>query len=173
MNNLEQEFQNVQPLLYKLAHRYSQSTLIPFDECLAECYWAFMKAANKWDPQRGKFSTYVYFLCQCRLKSLSMDQYRSMAEASFEDTRQTEPVEPEPSPTLAALREELKGDARTVLELLMEVPKELYEEGPLSLHGIASRLFRYLKEEQHWTRRRFKQAWQEVKAGCQAVWAGA
>lgn len=121
----EVEFPKVQKMIYGLAWRTSQAYPISYDECLSEAYMAFMRACGDYQPKRGtKFSSWVYFWVWTKLKDLVMK--RSKEPLEFVDINE-ELVGAAPPVQIESLEliDDLSSDAKEIISLLIETPREL------------------------------------------------
>lgn len=118
-------FPQVEKIIYQLAHRFSRTYPITYDECLSEGYYAFMGACNDYKPNRKmKFSSWVYYWVWCKLKDLVMK--RSKEPLDFVEIREELLGEAAPDKSqVMELIEDLSDDAKEIVSLLIETPHEL------------------------------------------------
>jgi len=123
--NPEELLPQVEKIIYQLAHRFSRTYPIPYDECLSEGYWAFMEAVRRYDPRRkAKFSSFVYFITWCKLKNLVIS--RSKEPLEFVEIKEEMLGEATPDKShVMEIIEDLSEDAKEIVSLLIETPREL------------------------------------------------
>lgn len=123
----EEMFPQVERIIYQLAHRFSRTYPVPYNECLSEGYWAFMEACRRYDTKRkAKFSSFVYFLTWTRLKNLI--RHRSKEPLCFVDTVKhdawlTAHATQDKSKVLELI-DDLSEDAKEIVGLLIETPQD-------------------------------------------------
>ena len=84
---MKSAFKNHKKLIQKIAHKYSRSTGIEFEELEAEGNKIFVEAYLAYTPERSKFSTFLYCWLQNGLTNYT-DHQRSISQheaGSFED----------------------------------------------------------------------------------------
>jgi DNA-directed RNA polymerase specialized sigma subunit len=126
-NNIDPsvEFPKVEKMLYNLAWKTAETYPITFEDAKSEAYWAFMKACQDYNPDRGqKFSSWCYFWVWTRLKDVIT--FRTKDPLTFieidEDLLGEAP--PTQSESLEVI-ESLSSEAREIVAMLLESPKEL------------------------------------------------
>lgn len=167
----QEAFDGVQKLLFKLAWATHHQYGVPYDDCLSECYYAFVKAFNwRYDPKMGtKFSTQVCTIAKWRLRSLTRKQRLAPV---------TEELNEETAGFAASMRSEclevvegLSGDAREIVSLLLETPREIIGLGEVtSPKRLLSGVKAYLRQKGY-TRDRLNEAEEEITAAFTGVWA--
>lgn len=118
-------FPEVEKIIYQLAHRFSNTYPISYEECLSEGYYAFMGACNDYNHKRKmKFSSWVYYWVWCKLKDLIMK--RSKEPLDFVDIKEELLGEAAPDKSqIMELIEDLSDDAKEIVSMLIETPREL------------------------------------------------
>jgi DNA-directed RNA polymerase specialized sigma subunit len=168
--NPEAELPKVQKLIYAMAHKFSSTYPISYEECLSEGYWAFMRACEKFQPDRGmKFSSWVYSRVWYGLKDLVTK--RSKDPITFieidEDLFGEAPAVKSES---LEMIEDLSQDAREIISLLMETPEEI-------MGGMSATPRQFLKAVKNYLIRKGRcpkqidAAHQEIRQRFQEVWA--
>ncbi len=132
---------DVEKIIFQLAHRFSNTYPITYDECLSEGYLAFMKACMDYKPDRKtKFSSWVYYWVWTKLKDLVMK--RSKEPLDFIEIDEEHLGEAAPTrPAYLDFVEDLSYDARDIIQMLVETPKEL-----LSVATTPKQLLNKIKE---------------------------
>lgn len=171
INNMDanQLYAEVEKMLYKLAWQTSKTYGIPFEVCRSECDYAFVKALNwRYDPSKGtKFSTCVHTIARWRLKNLVRGRMEEAPTIEIE-----EGLLGAAPPTRAEsleLIDDLSHDAKEILSLLLETPKEILGQAPIPVHHLVKRVKDYLVQQGRAKRdvdrahkelqTRFKEAW--------------
>lgn len=120
-----EEFPKVENMLYQLAWKTAQAYPVPFEEARSEAYYAFMRACADFKPDRGsKFSSWCYFWVWTHLKTFVTK--RTVDPLVFIEVKESLLGEapPERSEALEML-EDLSEDAKEIITLLIETPREL------------------------------------------------
>lgn len=145
----DEAFPLVEKMLYKLAWKV-QSPMLQFEEARSEAYLAFMKCCETFDPDRGmKFSSWCHYKVQRHLKSfitkrmkdrhVFCDEMETVAGAAPENRREL----------LLAL-DDLSGDAKDLISLLIETPQEILEELPMTPAQLLEKVRDYLGFTRGW-----------------------
>lgn len=161
-------YAEVEKLLYSLAWTTSKTYYVPFDECLSECNYAFVKAFNwRYDPKKGtKFSTQVATIAKWRLRSLV--RTRTLTIPTLELNEEIAGfAPPDRSPCMEAI-EDLSKDAREILALLFETPADILEEATTPKR-LLSKVKQHLIDNGS-DRRRLELAHAEIATRLQHVW---
>jgi len=166
----------VQDLIYKLAWDAATQYNWPFDECLREAYWQFMKAWQYYDPAKGvKFSTFYTMIFKWQIKSRIKElgkRHARLPQIEFQENLRGVLKLKAPaarSPCLDAAGD-LSADAREIVQLLVETPEELLE-GVLHPHWLLNRVRRFLINHKGYSGQRFREATEEIGAAFREVWA--
>jgi len=164
----------VQNLAYKLAWDASAQYRLPFDECLGEAYWQFMRAWNYYDPKRRvKFSSFYTQIFKWQFKSRITEKVKRqqrLPQIEFKDNlrgvlKLTAPATRSPC---LEIWEDLSEDAREIVELLVEeTPKKW--RSILSPELLLTRVKRSLMCRGY-THDRFEAAQEEIRRRFQGVW---
>jgi len=162
---------DVQKMLYKQAWAAAARYDLPFDECLSECYWGFVRAVNwRYDANGGlKFSSEVFLINAWRFKTRLRRQVREaerfpLAELN-EETAGFAPADR--SECLEAV-EGLSEEAREIVGLLLETPQELLEDLPTPKQ-LLKRVKLYLQRQgRH--KRDLARAQEEIQQTFRAIW---
>ena len=114
---------DVEQMLFKICHQFNNRYNLPFDELMSEARYQFMKAYRRFDPSKGaKLSTFVYFVVSHKLIDHVSKEFK-WSNHSAEMPDDLEPGEVLAN-TLMGMVEFLTDDAREVLGLVMESPRD-------------------------------------------------
>ena len=133
----EQAFPEVEKMLYSLAWATSNKYHVPFEEVQSEAYFLFMKACQNYKPSKGKFSSWCYLVVSMYLRTFITKRAKdrlTFVEEVGDDLMST--AQEHEAPELIKLSEGATSDAREIISLLVETPKELVE-----LAGVTPRQF--------------------------------
>lgn len=174
----EEAFALVERLLYRIAHDTSKWYLIPLDECLSECFFAFVKAFNwRWDPDKGtKFSTTVHTIAKWRMKNLVLSRIeeRRRRECMLELTDETDllapPIKDESLEHLESLVDDMSETAKELFALLIKTPEELIGKREVSPRRLLEKVTAHL-ESKGIPRKELRYAQREIKAQFTRAWA--
>ena len=170
-------------MLYSLAWKAAKRHPYPseqeaFDEARSLAHVAFMEACASHDPSRASFNTHCWLRVWFKLKGVEMKAAKKATELPLVSLDADEELHAALKDTTAApatpyfnldeFRAELGRDARTMLGLLLDTPKELLREisprSPRSLLKIVkARLYRKWRNE-----RRVQAALRELRE--QVAW---
>lgn len=181
-------FPKVEDMLYSLAwrfvHKYPQ---LEFENARSQAFESFMLACRKYDPGRGaSFTTFCYSKVWYGLQDMVMDNSRDRL-VFVEDMGELEHAFNHESPAipfhLSDLKvwEDLSHDAREIISLLLESPREIMEvswtkskRGPRREHThTPKQLLRRVKAHLVQVGRckmRIKAAEQEITMKFRSVW---
>lgn len=156
-------------MLFKLASVASATHGLDYDECLRECYWAFVKAVNwRWDPTKGtKLSTTVYTIAKWRLKNLK--RARDMAIPTLELNEEIATAPPLRAESLELI-DDLSADAREILDLILETPGEVLGRSPVPVRHLVKRIKEYLSKKGR-DQRALESAHRELQECFRTAWA--
>jgi len=162
-------FDQVKPMLWKIAWRYSQLYPVTFEEAKSEAYWCFLKACNNYRAGRGtKFSSWCHFVVTQNMKSWIMRESKRSARFIYYESAERIPevaVEPTipPLPTsgqprhcgqiiwrmlhetpgeLWDLMADLSQDGQELVLLLMEIPQDFRGTAHTHLRRVKSKMRR-------------------------------
>lgn len=171
MNNInpEEEFPKVEKMLYRLAWNTANAYPVTFDEAKSEAYFAFMRACQDYNPNKGsKFSSWCYFWVWTHLKTFVTK--RTVDPLEFIEIKEELLGEAPPERSdLLELAGELSNDAQEMIAMLIEIPDEL--------HGVsmtAKQLMKRVKEhlvKKGKDRKRVDLAHQEICLCFRSAWA--
>lgn len=169
----EVEYPNVEKMINKLAWAATQRYGIPFEETRSEAVFGFMKACRRFKPDRNsKFSSYCYFCITCRLRSLGMGEAEQMptVEVNEEILGEAPPIKSPFMDFLEGVSESLSSDAKEILSLLLEAPKELADEVTTTPKGLLRKVRKHL-QRQGKNRESLDAAQEELHSMFRTVWA--
>lgn len=171
ISNPEKVYPEVENLLIKLAANTMRVYGIPFDDCMSECNYAFVKAANwRFDPTKGaKFTTQVATIAKWRLKSLVIARMQEAPTVEIDEEKAGFVPEVR-SETLEAI-EDLSEDAREIIALIVESPAELL--GQVTTRNVLKRVKTYLRKRRKspFSRDQITRAEEEIQTRFQQLWA--
>jgi RNA polymerase sigma factor (sigma-70 family) len=64
MQNKTELFESVKPFMISVARQFSQQSGIDFDDCLSDCYFAFAKSIDRYNPEKYKLTTFMHTCCR-------------------------------------------------------------------------------------------------------------
>ena len=168
--DMEEAYASVEKMLFKLSWDTHHTYGIPFDECLSECHFAFVKALNwRFNPNKGtKFSTQVCTIAKWRLRSLARRQ--RLAVVCLELDEQTAGAAPPQYSACLEVVEGLSEDAKEIIALLLDTPIDILWDSPSTPKRLLTAVKDYLIEEGR-CRKCLKLAHQEIEAAFREVWS--
>jgi len=120
-------YEDVEQMLHKLAHR---SGIFDHEEAYQEACLAFCEAYDSYDPSQSRFTTWCYWQARTALleKRIGEARHSSIAVCSLKAVEQATSkgfdAGRHPAP-LASLLEDLRGDARIVVEIILSGPEDI------------------------------------------------
>lgn len=132
----DEMFPQVEKLIYSLAHRFSQTYPLPFDDAKSEAYYAFVRACYDFQPGRKmKFSSWCYYWVWTRLKDVVTA--RTVDPHCFMEMTD-DLVGQAPANINIALEmfDDLSTDAKEIIALLIETPADLVCGQPISAKSL-------------------------------------
>ncbi len=154
-------------LIFQIVNKFQRIFRIgDSDELLSEGNDAFMHAAGKWEPERGKFTTLLYWCVWNKLLSWRRRQNVQRSRFKSTDFHATE-VPSRRNFNLTRFVLELSWDAGIVAELIFEEPIEQvmerkHRQNCRKLYDSRSAIGDYLLDE-GWTAERIAKSFQELK----------
>lgn len=127
------DYNDYKKLIFKLAHNYSSTTGIEYDELVSAANEEFVKCLKTYDSEKAKFQTYLtwkvrgLFLEMSRKRNVQNNRQCSLEEANL--INQSLP-EPEDILFFKEILEELSSDAKEVIKIVFETPWELIQMLP-------------------------------------------
>ena len=112
-----EEYNRIKGLVHQLAWKFQKRFGGNFDEWLSEANSAILEAFPKWSPERGKLTTFTYYVVYNALTSYgtreTRDRDRERRTADLEAT-------PQRQTDVEILLSDLSEDAKTVCRLLFD-----------------------------------------------------
>ncbi len=169
--NPEKNWPGVERMLYSMAWKTTERYGVPFEDCRSEVYYAFMKACWRFDPTRdAKFSSFCCFIANCRLKSLIMNRAADNKEMPcVELNEDVIGYAPEQRSECMEMIEDLSEDAKEIVALLLEIPKDLVGKR-MSPRQLLRRVKQHLIEECGKDRDAINTAHKELCRRFRSVW---
>lgn len=165
----------VEKMLHSLAWKTARSTPISYEDAISEAYWLYMKACRLWDPAKakGKFSSFVYMVVSLNLKTLIANRMKDPCiPTEINDDLLPAPLEWDEHPAedkVSRWSERLGGlseDAREILSLIIESPREILEQEQEMIQSpkaLLRQAKRFLQERRGMHPRKIKEACQEIE----------
>jgi DNA-directed RNA polymerase specialized sigma subunit len=90
-------FRSVEKLLQKMAHQWARTYRLEYDECQSECYLGYARCVGKWNPEKGKLTTWVVFCVSNHMRRwvkipLRQRQRDMQTNWQFDIARYDEPI---------------------------------------------------------------------------------
>lgn len=118
-------YEGMHRLICKLAWRYSHRCMLPVQDLISEGYVALLLADGKYDPNRAARSTFVYWVVRNHFCQLTR-RWPIMLDVP-------EHLSHDPLPALESAQElrsviaSLSDEAKQVIKIILDSPKELME----------------------------------------------
>jgi len=162
---IEETFYDVEESIKKIVWKFIANHGGEFDELKAEANYAFIRGMYKYphNEKRGSFRTWLYHIITTALADYLRFNYRPPS-ASI-DKFKNSIIKTQSSFSSIELLDGISQDARTIIILFLDTPKEIYDEalsnGKSHRHLKAS-LKRYLLQI-GWTLKRITDSFEEIK----------
>ncbi len=164
MTAIEETYQDVEKLVYKMAGDHVRRYGGDFAEVLSDAHVGFMVAYEKFDASRAQFTTCCYWYVRKYLFEGYNKPYGSTLKKTefYRSIRLTDCLELQevadcPSFDLNALKNELGEDARVVLQLTIDLPRV---PNPTKLQRG---LLQHLRKQLGWTVARCIETFGEIR----------
>ena len=129
MINKTELFESVQPFMVSIARQFSQQSRIDFDDCLSDCYYAFAKCIEKYNPEKYKLTTFIHTCCRNqmldRLRGSKIASSRVAAEPCAYDT---ETLTDDHVVLIQVVSDAVKNNRRRVKDVLSSMRSHGYSE---------------------------------------------
>lgn len=160
-------YEKVKNLIHKLAIGYAKSHGGDVDELVSEGHVAFMRAYPKWDPEIGALTTLMYHAVINQFNSYSRRQakHQGYQFGQAEETKAEDVVDDKPTFDLPDFLETLSNDARVVVQLIFNAPRQL-EQDAEDKGGHAKNWrssLRQLLRDMQWSVEEIRSAFDEVR----------
>jgi len=140
----------------KIALSYHATTGIDFEELFSEASLAYCEALRKYDPTKGKVTTYTWYCIHSHLNTFLSDQ-KKMQYAPLETYKEV----PE---TRASLFDNLSRDALAIANVVLSCSKKY---APMAAEDAKERIVRVLRHK-GWSMQRIQQAMADMQMACQS-----
>ncbi len=131
----EIRFEDYKNMLRKLAWSFNRTTGLPFEDLLSSAYLAFCHSLKTYNPDKGKFSTYLYHTARTRLVDHcnvshywkeDMSGYQPQAPDLLEAQLKLNPnyQDPESAAIFKDSIENLSSEAQEICKMIFESPQE-------------------------------------------------
>lgn len=104
-------------LIRKIAWSFHTTTGIELEELCAEATLAYLESLKKYDPSRGKITTYAWWYIHCHLKNYLKSQAKHNHTPSIDDVYADKPV------TNTPFWESLSQEAQQIADLILSAPR--------------------------------------------------
>lgn len=133
-------YKSTEKLIYNLAWRWSKKTNFSFEDLLSEANLIYVTKKDKYDPNKNKFSTFLYTCITNHFKNLVRNKKNKNKNIisivpieevkSFAPYRHTakEHNTPETYVTKQSIFNSLSNEAREVVNIIINCPAELFDE---------------------------------------------
>ena len=138
---------------------------LSIDDLLSEAYLIFSEAINSFDPFKAQFSTYFYWRLKKGLKSYIKTQQFDHSEL-FENDYIHE-VTPEHNATFNNLLDNISSEAKEVVKLCLDMPRELIWFGKKNCwdgkrYAVSKNtVYQYLRDK-YWRHAKIERAFAEI-----------
>jgi len=140
-------------LIRKIAWSYHHTTGVELDDLIQEASLAYIEAMRKYDPERGKISTFVWHTINNHLRNYLKKEleWRGLS-TELDGVDQTY--------TQTHWSESLSEDAIHVAQLLFWSPRTMRT---LSVRSVRKQLFLYMTKKKRWSTKRVNQAFRDLR----------
>jgi len=161
MTQCAETYVDVEKLIYRICHNFQDRFGGDFEEHVSTANEAYMDAYATFDPAKGKFTTLLWTCVWRRLMDVSMTEARRQKTLTYN----SELVESADRPgfDLGTFTRELSDDAKTVVNLLMDMPGELAEMVGCSRGVKIRKMLRKFLDDNWWTAKRISGSFKEIR----------
>lgn len=117
-------YTDYQNLIFKLAHRFRQTTGIEFNKLVSSANLEFVKCQKTYNPMKSKFSTYLYI----KIRGLFLEMARKKNNNPIITNTNCEKINnntPEEYLFFKEILKELSTDAKEVVKIVFDTPTDL------------------------------------------------
>ncbi len=159
-----QSFIDIERMIHKIIAGFVERFGGQSDDYLGPAHEAYMRAYDKWDPERGAFTTLVWWCVVNELRNFVAKRSRQRArECRHSNEKHLEPVSPMRF-DLRLFASELSDDAATVARLLCDEPVESAERmNGRARQRLSGKLRARLWEDLGWGMDRVTESFSEVR----------
>ncbi len=122
-------------LMRKIAWSFHNTTGLPFEDLLSASFECFVHARKSYDPEKGAFSTYLYYTCRSSLINYCHSTYQMtehhrqpstpfLWEASHLLSEQVDYQDPEKICILRETLQTMPEEAKMIAKMVLESPAE-------------------------------------------------
>jgi len=166
---LTETYYDVEKLIYDICWKFKGIYGGDFEELAAEANLAYIKAFNKFDGSKGKFSTWLHFTIWKRLLNFRVNFTHPVRYGrTIEYVEMIHPasmVHENTEHRFVDLLDEVKADAQEIINLFLDIP-EVVQVRAIEKGGRAQNLRTSMKEyARHtlgWTHARIRETFQEL-----------
>ena len=160
---LEETYDSVKHWIYKIVWDFQRQYGGEFDELFAEANLAFVLSMKKYNPKKGKITTWLYKSITVHLRNYRRHEYIKNQVLTEEHHSTNATL------FIADFLSELSTDALMVLTLFLETPLQVFdvarEECPNPNHiktVVKHRLTNQLRQKQGWPADKSKRIFKEL-----------
>ena len=158
MDPIAETYQDVQKLIHHAAHRFQRAHGGEMDEMVSVANLTFMKAFISHDESKASFITWFHI----KMNKAFLELWRGNCRRAHDPLPE---VSVKPDRAFCELLLDLSHDARTIVELLLELPdtlqENILEKGPAPLH-VKPALRIYLKTFFGWSDTHVLETFREI-----------
>lgn len=134
-NNIKSTFQRQENFMRQKAFQYwNKNKIIPFDDFISECHFVFLSCFEKYNPEKGKFKTYLGKALDNRLLVFSyyeQKKYNRQIPISNPITIDTYNI------YFEDWRKRLSLEAKKIIEIVLDEPLEnISENGKITKESL-------------------------------------
>lgn len=118
-------YEDIKRLIYQICNGYVHSSDLNFEELVSEANHAFVKAYNKYDPERGDFTTLIHHAVNNHLKSLMRKRVREIKFKTNQENIETHIKKIRF--TLHTFINSLSDDSKFIMKLIFDAPNDIKE----------------------------------------------
>jgi len=172
MKAIEETYFDVEKMLCQLSWKYARLWGIDYNELRSVANVAFMDAYKSWNAERASFITHLYYSVTYRLTDFRTQHVRHVARFKSGLRKISNPQEevgfesvPDRVPhPIVELLSQISDDAKTIVQLVADLPEDLAFIARLKKRGKAKReLWRYIKNHWGWSLPRTMAAFTEIQ----------
>lgn len=162
-----EEFPKVEKMIYNLAWHFARKFPFPneqdmFEECRSIAFQTYMNCWWDFDSTRASFVTYIHKKVYWRLQTHIMEMSKHPVELVEDISLLTPAVSPEVNRPMRMLHE-LSDDARIMMDLILETPRDVRYLVPHNVKGLMNRVKHYMVHKRQHSAEQTEAAHLELK----------
>lgn len=167
----EEALEKFRRLIFQQAWKYHRRSGVPYEEILSEGYLCFCEALNRYQPERGAFSTFLWTSLSNSLNDFISRWHKLTRDESLPThvicSEGSHCTLPDNQLHYQDLYKSLSSEAQAIIDIVINSPQDFLHNLPSTKHQLTPKsvrgaLFRHLRR-QAWSWPRIWKGMREIK----------